>query len=131
MNGMAFTASGTFDITMNPGSAELDVGVDRFELAKTWRGDLEGPGSGVMLSAGDPQAGEAGYVAVETVRGRLGERTGSFALQQFGTVHHGMQVQHYEVVPGTGTDQLAGITGILHLTVDKEGIHHYDLEYEL
>ena len=84
-----------------------------------------------MLSAGDPQRGAAGYVAVETVRGKLGDRDGSFAFQQFGTVLGGAQTVHYEVVPGSGEGGLNGITGRLRLTIDDDGTHHYELEYDL
>jgi len=65
MSGMVNTASGIFDVTMQPGPAELDGAISRFELSKTFRGDLQGTGAGVMLSGGDLQAGAAGYVAIE------------------------------------------------------------------
>ncbi len=84
-----------------------------------------------MLSGGDPQAGAAGYVAIETVQGSLGHRQGSFALQQFGSLRAGAQTLHYEVVPGSGIGGLDGVTGILHLDVDADGTHRYELEYEL
>jgi hypothetical protein len=125
------TARGTFAVTVQPGAAELDGAVARSELSKTLTGDLTGTGRGLMLSAGDPQTGEAGYVAVETVRGRLAGREGGFALQQFGTMHAGARVLHHEVVPGSGTGGLAGITGTLHLEVDDDGTHRYALEYDL
>ena len=54
---MASTASGTFDVTMRPGATELDGAVARFELTKTFAGDLTGSGAGVMLSAGNPGVG--------------------------------------------------------------------------
>lgn len=128
---MTDSARGTFDVTIRPGPAELDGAANRFELSKTFRGDFEGTGTGVMLSGGDPQAGEAGYVAIERVHGQLGERQGSFALQQFGSMHAGSQTLHYEVVPGSGSGQLAGIVGALHLDIDKDRAHHYELEYDL
>ena len=128
---MASTASGTFDVTLRAGAAELDGAIGRFELSKTFHGDLQGSGAGVMLSAGDPQAGAAGYVAIEIVRGRLGEQEGSFALQQFGSMHDGSQTLHYEVVPGSGTGQLIGITGTLHLDIDEDGTHRFKLHYDL
>jgi Protein of unknown function (DUF3224) len=131
MGGMARTANGTFDVTMQPGDAELNGAIGRFELSKTFHGDLQGTGTGVMLSAGDPQGGAAGYVAMETVHGRLGEQEGSFALQQFGSMHDGSQTLHYEVVPGSGTGRLTGITGTLHLDINEDGTHHYELHYEL
>jgi hypothetical protein len=131
MGGMASTARGTFDVTMQAGPAELDGAVSRFELAKTFHGDLQGTGSGVMLSSGNPQAGAAGYVAIEIVRGRLGEREGRLALQQFGSMHGGSQTLHYAVVPGSGSGQLTGITGALDLTIDEDGTHRYELRYDL
>ena len=128
---MARRANGTFDVTMRPGAAELGGAVGRFELSKTFHGDLEGTGTGVMLSAGDPQAGAAGYVAIETVHGRLGEQEGTFALQQFGSMHDGSQTLHYEVVPGSGTGSLTGITGTFRLDIDEDGAHRYELHYDL
>jgi hypothetical protein len=128
---MSKTASGTFDVTLAPGVAELDGAVSRFELTKQFHGDLDGTGTGVMLSAGDPEAGTAGYVAIETVNGRLGEREGGFAFQQFGTMSGGNQTLHYEVVPGSGYGELTGISGTLRLTIDEDGTHHYDLGYDL
>jgi hypothetical protein len=125
------TARGTFEVTMQPGAAELDGAVARFELSKTFAGDLEGTGTGVMLSAGDPQAGAAGYVAIEVVRGRLAGQEGGFALQQFGTMQAGTHVLHYEVVPGSGTGGLAGISGTLVLEVDDDGTHRYALDHDL
>lgn len=128
---MTTTAHGTFDVTMRPGAVELDGAINRFEMSKTFRGDLEGTGFGLMLSAGDPQTGAAGYVAIETVEGHLGGRQGSFALQQLGSASGGSQTLRYEVVPGSGRDGLVGLTGALRLTTDADGAHHYELEYRL
>lgn len=128
---MSTTASGIFDVHLVPGAAELGGAVSRFDFTKTFQGDLEGTGAGVMLSIGDPQGGSAGYVAIETVRGRLGGREGGFALQQFGTMRAGSQMLHYEVVPGSGERGLSGITGTLRLTTGGDGAHHYELEYDL
>jgi len=128
---MSDIAKGTFDIDMAPGKAELGEAVSRFELTKRFQGDLDGTGAGVMLSCGDPQAGSAGYVAIETVRGRLGNREGGFALQQFGTMSGGSQTLYYEVVPGSGVGELTGLAGNFRLTIDDDGTHHYELEYDL
>ena len=128
---MSATARGTFDIDLKPGPPELDGAVNRFDFSKAFHGDLEGVGAGVMLSSGDPQSGSAGYVAIETVSGRLGDRHGSFALQQFGTMRAGSQTLQYEIVPGSGQDGLEGITGSLRLTIEDDGTHRYELEYDL
>lgn len=125
------TARGTFDIDMTPGPPELQGAVDRFDFRKTFYGDLQAEGAGLMLSCGDPQAGTAGYVAIETVRGSLGDRRGGFALQQIGTMRAGEQELQYVVVPGSGDGALEGIAGTFHLTVEENGTHRYELEYDL
>jgi hypothetical protein len=110
---------------------ELDGAAVRLDFSKTFRGDLESKGAGVMLSYGDPRSGSAGYVAIETVSGRLGDRQGGFALQQFGTMHAGAQTLYYEIVPGSGQAGLENITGTLRLAIHADGTHRYQLEYEL
>lgn len=129
--GMSAVARGSFDVELTPGPAELDGAVSRFDLSKTFHGDLEGVGAGVMLSGGDPATGSAGYVAIETVSGRLGDRAGGFALQQFGMMENGSQSLHYEIVPGSGQGELDGITGTLALSIEDDGTHRYELTYEL
>jgi hypothetical protein len=129
---MTSTANGTFDTSRC--SPVLQNSTERSAASscpKTFHGDLQGAGTGVMLSAGDPPAGAAGYVAIETVHGRLGEQEGSFALQQFGTMHDGPQTLQYEVVPGSGTGQLSGVTGTLHLDINDDGTHRYELDHDL
>lgn len=128
---MADVTRGTFEVTMTPGQSEVGGAVGRFDFTKTFLGGLEGSGAGVMLSGGDPHAGAAGYVAVETFEGRLDGREGSFALQQFGTMLDGSQTMHYEVVPGSGHGELRGIGGTVQLTVDDDGTHRYVLEYSV
>jgi hypothetical protein len=83
-----------------------------------------------MLSGGDPTSGSAGYVAIEVVEGALDGRTGSFALVQLGLLDGGDHEISYRVVPGSGTGELAGVTGSLLLEV-VEGEHRYRLEYDL
>jgi len=60
-----------------------------------------------------------------------GHLPGGFALQQFGTVEAGEHTLHHEVVPGSGRDGLAGITGVMHLPIDEDGTHRYLLDYSL
>jgi len=128
---MAKTAKGTFEIVMRPAPPEVEGAVGRFDFTKTFHGDLQAKGTGLMLSCGDPQSGAAGYVAIETVHGRLGDRDGGFALQQFGMMQGGSQTLHYELVPGSGHGALQGIAGTFHLTVEDDGTHRYELEYEV
>ena len=113
----------TFVIEITP-SEGLLPSTGRFDFAKVWSGGAEGASKGVMLSAGDPAKGTAGYVALEVFQGRIGSHAGTVAFQQFGTMAGGEQRLTYEVVPGSGTADLIGATGELHLTVDEDGQHH-------
>jgi Protein of unknown function (DUF3224) len=52
-------------------------------------------------------------------------------MQQLALMHNGSQMLHYEVVPGSGSGSLEGITGTFVLTIESDGTHRYELEYEL
>mgnify|MGYP000967592939 FL=1 len=121
-------ARGSFEITMTPGEGVLD-GTGRFDFVKTWSGDLTAEGAGAMFSAGDPAAGAAGYVAIETVRGTLAGREGSFALLQRGLMLADGISLEYVVAPGSGTGELVGITGTLDL--DTSNGHSWELTFQL
>jgi hypothetical protein len=121
-------ARGSFEITMTPGDGVLD-GTGRFDFVKTWSGDLTAEGAGAMFSAGDPAAGAAGYVAIETVRGTLAGREGSFALLQRGLMLPDGISLEYVVAPGSGTGELVGITGTLDL--DTSNGHAWELTFQL
>jgi hypothetical protein len=117
---------GTLAVDLVPGDALLE-GTGRFNFTKEWSGDLEGTSQGVMLSSGDPSKGTAGYVALERFVGTVGTAKGTCAFQQFGTMLEGQQVLRYEVVPGSGTDGLAGLSGRVNLVVEEDGTHRVTL----
>lgn len=128
---MTQTAHGTFLINMSPDGADLGGAANRMSFKKAWRGDLEATGDGVLLSGGDANSGNAGYVVLETVNGSLGGRAGSFLFQQFGTLTGGAPELRYLVVPGSGSHELEGLTGELELTIDEDGTHNYEITYDL
>lgn len=123
-------ATGSFDVQLSPGENVLP-GTGRLDFTKTWAGDIEGEGQGVMLTGGNPEAGAAGYVAIERFDGSVEGRAGTFALQQIGAMIDGAQDLRYNVVPGSGTDALTGITGVVHLTITEDGAHEVTLDYAL
>jgi hypothetical protein len=122
-------ARGTFAVKLLPEESGLPM-VGRFALEKTYAGDAVGTGAGVMLSAGDPATGEAGYVVLEVADLTIGERSGTFAMQQLGTMSGGQQSITYLVTPGSGTGGFAGISGRLELEI-RDGEHRYDLVHDL
>lgn len=120
---------GTFTVKLQPFPASPD-GLRRMEMVKELHGGLEASSRGEMISAGDPTAGAAGYVAMETVTGKLDGKTGTFALQQFATMDASGQKLQIVVVPGSGTDKLTGIQGTFAITVANSN-HSYNFEYTL
>jgi len=130
---MSRHAEGSFDVKMTPLAADdalAGTQIARFSLDKQYHGDLEATAKGLMLSAGDPKSGNAGYVAVEQVTGTLEGHSGSFALQHAGTMHGGSFKLTVEVVPGSGTGELAGIGGTLTIII-AAGKHSYTFDYTL
>lgn len=121
-------AAGTFDVKTSP-IASTDPW-SRFKLDKRYYGDLEADAIGEMLTAGDPQKGSAGYVAMEKVTGTLAGKRGAFALQHAATMDAGSQSLSVVIVPGSGTAELAGITGTMTIHV-AAGKHSYTLDYVL
>lgn len=51
------------------------------------------------------------FIAMEKVDGELGGRTGSFLLRHVGRFQDGVVSGTFEVVPESGTGELAGLTG--------------------
>jgi len=128
------TATGPFDVKLAPqalsGVAD-GSGLGRLSIDKRFHGALEAASTGEMLSAGDPATGSAGYVAMETVRGTLDGRAGSFVLQHSSTLARGVPTQSITVVPGSGTDALAGLAGRMEVVIAPGGAHAYRFEYTL
>jgi hypothetical protein len=106
-----------------------DAKLARKSIDKQFRGDLVGTGQGEMLSAGTAIKGSAGYVAIERVTGKLNDRSGSFVLQHNATMTRGAPHLNIVVVPDSGTEELAGLRGTMHIVIDK-GNHSYEFEYD-
>ncbi|HUO93666.1 MAG TPA: DUF3224 domain-containing protein [Rhizomicrobium sp.] len=126
-------ATGTFEVKMASETVAGKTpvtGVSQMSIDKTFHGDLEGTSRGSMISAGDPKAGEAGYVALEMVTGTLKGRAGSFALMHKATMSGGGRAMDITVVPGSGTDALKGLAGTFVIRIDN-GQHSYDFDYTL
>ena len=102
----------------------------RNSLAKTFQGDLKGTSRGEMLQVMTTTPGSAAYTAIEQVQGTLGGRQGSFVLAHYGVMQDGDNRLTLEVVPDSGTGDLAGLAGKMALSFEDGG-HQYDMEYSL
>ena len=103
----------------------------RTSIDKQLHGDLEATSKGEMLSAMTSVKGSAGYVALERVTGTLHGRKGSFVLQHSGTMARGSHSLTINVVPDSGTGDLAGLSGTMTIRIEAGGKHFYDFDYEL
>jgi hypothetical protein len=127
-------ARGTFEVKVKPLPADEKVAgltVGRMSIDKQLAGDIEGTSKGEMMTAGAIVQGSAGYVAIEQVTGTLRGRGGSFTLLHMGTMKQGGEFNlTITVVPDSGTDQLAGLTGKMAIIV-ADGTHAYEFDYAL
>jgi len=124
-------ASGSFEVKLTPQplADSRDASArGRMSIAKQYHGDLAGTGVGEMLTGMTAEKNSAGYVAIERVSGTLHGRKGSFILQHSGTMTRGAPQLVITVVPDSGTEELAGLTGGMQITI-ADGKHSYDFEY--
>ena len=130
---MTHSITGGFDVkrAVEPVHAAAEGLLGRHALDKTYHGALDATGVGEMLSAGTATPGSAGYVAIEKVTGSVEGRKGSFYLMHFGVLTRGDGTLRIEVIPDSGTDDLAGLSGIMQITIAAGGVHSYVFDYEL
>lgn len=128
-------AHGSFEVRMVPQTPDNPpaqaAGLGRLSLDKDFHGDLAATGQGEMLAVRDESQKQGAYVAMERVTGTLGGREGSFVLVHRALLRGGQpQEWTVTVVPGSGTQALAGIEGSMRIRIE-DGRHLYDLDYTL
>lgn len=127
-------ATGSFEVKSTPqpsGFKTEDPNLGRATGEKQFHGDLEATSEVQMLTAGTKIKGSAAYVAIEKITGVLKGRSGTFILQHAGTMNRGVAELTVTVVPDSGTEQLAGLSGKMNITATADGKHSYDFEYAL
>ena len=102
----------------------------RAHVQRTFHGDLSGTGN-LMYVMAHLDSENATFSGFEKVVGSLGGRTGTFVLRHTGTYDGAAATAQYEVVPGSGTGDLAGLTGSGGFSVGHAEEHHMTLDYEL
>jgi hypothetical protein len=121
-------ASGQFDVQL--ATQPTDAAIGRRSIDKQFHGDLTGTSKGEMLAVGTPVQGSAGYVAMETVTGTIKGRTGTFSLMHTGMMNRGAPSLAVTVVPDSGTGELTGLAGTMHIKVEGKQ-HLYEFDYSL
>jgi Protein of unknown function (DUF3224) len=130
---MSERATASFDITTwdeQPYDERDGVKLSRTRVVKAFRGEIEGESTAELLMA---LAGEdaAAYVGVERVTGRVNGRQGSFVYLHTATAAGGSQSASWAVLAGSGSGELAGISGQIRIDNLPDGGHVLTLDYEL
>lgn len=111
---MSTEANCTFKVTSweEKPYSEFEGGakLSRATVSQAYQGDLSGEGlvEFLMSHAGD---GTASFVGMERVNGSIAGKTGSFVIRHVGTYDRGGARSAWAITPGSGTGELAGITG--------------------
>ncbi len=133
-------ATASFEVTgWDQGEAEPDAGgpggptLSHATVLKRFGGDLVAESEARLLmcqaDVADIAAG-AGYIAREVVRGALGGREGTFVMQHWGLSASGHEQTGGQIVPGSATGDLEGLTGSVEIAVDG-GSHTLTIDYDL
>jgi hypothetical protein len=101
----------------------------RVHIARTFTGDLEGESTAELLIA--RSEGGGGYVGHDRITGTLAGKSGGFVFQHTGLMGPEGVTNSGTIVPGSGTGELAGITGEGTMLADEDGNHALTLTYEL
>ena len=102
----------------------------RAHVRKSFHGDLRGTGN-LMYVMTHLDGGGASFSGFEKVVGSLGEKTGSFVLRHTGSYDGEEATAEYEVVPGSGTGDLAGLSGTGGFSAGHAEEHDMTLDYEV
>jgi Protein of unknown function (DUF3224) len=126
------TSPFTLDVfeTDEPYDTVDGIAYARTRIDKSFHGDLIATSHVEMLSVRGEGDG-AGYVALETVRGTLDGRTGTFAILHAGTMTEDGMWAKWPISPGSGTGELQGIRGEVRIEIAPDGAHTLHLDYEL
>jgi uncharacterized protein DUF3224 len=84
--------------------------LSRIHVTESFSGDITGEGVVEFLQAARADDW-ASFVGIERITGTLAGRSGTFLLQDNGTVEGGIVSGDWFVVPGSGTGELTGLRG--------------------
>jgi hypothetical protein len=122
----------TFEpIDLEPPDTRTGTPVGVARMVKDFQGGLAGRAETLFTSAFDQQRGIGTYVAMESFAGSLDGRSGSFNFAHTASTDGGPDRLHEVVVivPGSGTDELSGLSGSGRIRIDDDGTHFLELEY--
>jgi hypothetical protein len=131
---MRTTATATFAISGWDEDVYAELGgeskLTKAEVTQTFSGDIEGEGSVTWLMAYTSEKA-AEYVGIQRVDGALGGKQGTFLLTTSGAYDGSVAKGTWTVVAGSGTGDLAGLTGTGTFSAPLAGEPEVTLDYDL
>jgi len=123
----------SFEPTEMTGDIETGTTVGVARMVKEFTGGLQGRSTTLFTSAFDQASGVGTYIAMESFEGSLDGRAGTLNFAHSATTHGGTDRLHelVVIVPGSGTGDLAGLTGTGTIRIDDDSTHHLDFDYSL
>ena len=106
-------ATGHIDVTSFQANPYDDAGalsISEVQVTEEFTGGIVGVGSVRFIMVNEPD-GAAHFTGMERFLGKVGERTGSFILQNSGTLKDGVLNSTWKIIPGSGAEGLEGIRG--------------------
>lgn len=119
-------ATGRINVTSydaKPCDTSGPLTISEVSITEEFSGGLVGVGS-LRLIAVTELDGTVHFTGMERFLGMVAERSGSFILQNSGTLKDGVLHSTWRVIPGSGTEELEGLRG--EGGCDPEG---YTLDY--
>ena len=111
---------------------ETAAGAGLAYMVKTFEGDLRGRSVTWFIGCLNQETGHGSYAALEAIDGELDGRRGTFNVIHAASTHGSDRYdEHFVIVSGSGTGDLAGLTGGGALVVDEDGTHRLLLDYSL
>jgi hypothetical protein len=93
------------------------------EVCEELEGGIEGEASiSYLIAYRDDKV--ASFVGLVRVVGRIGERSGSFVMQDVGTFECGVAKGYWTILPASSTGELVGIRGDGHFTAGPEMVSY-------
>jgi uncharacterized protein DUF3224 len=116
----AFEVTGWDENTYLAAEAGAGTAMAQVEVRKTFTGPVAGTSVARLLTAGGPGDGR-GYVASERFEGTIEGRRGTIVFQHGAVGDSGGGATFGNIVPGTGTAELAGLRGTVAYQHDENG----------
>ena len=93
-------------------------------------GDIEATGPGRYLMQ-YPTAETCHYSGYLVMDGALDGKAGQFIIYEVGDWTNGIAASKWQIVEGSGTGELKGITGLGSYAAEHDKTVHYELNYQL